>query len=287
MPSLPQPALRCPCGAGRFDRVFAYDAPPAGERRFAASVAGPYRRELTRCEVCGHFLSVHRMDLSALYAGDYVGGTYRDQAGIRAAFERIVALDPSESDNAGRAARVLEFAGARPGGSDGSPVPSTLLDVGSGLGVFPHAMKAAGWQCTALDRDPRLVKHLADIVGVEAVLSDFMAFDDARRFDLVSFNKVLEHVPDPVAMLAKSRDHLRGNGFVYLELPDGEAAVREGPEREEFFIEHLHVFSAASAALLAARAGFALRSLERLQEPSSKYTLRALLSAGAERGGGS
>jgi hypothetical protein len=60
-------------------------------------------------------------------------------------------------------------------------------------------------------------------------------------------------------------------------VPDGEAAVHEGPGREEFFIEHHHIFSAVSLALLAARAGFNVQVIERLREPSRKYTLRAFL----------
>ena len=69
------------------------------------------------------------------------------------------------------------------------------------------------------------------------------------------------------------------HGFVYIELPDGEAAAREeGFGREEFFVEHFHVFSVASIARLAEHAGFEARVIERLREPSSKYTLRAFLT---------
>ena len=59
-------------------------------------------------------------------------------------------------------------------------------------------------------------------------------------------------------MLARARDFVAHGGVVYVEVPDGEAAAEEGAAREEFFVEHLHVFSAASLALLADRAGFAL-----------------------------
>jgi hypothetical protein len=61
-------------------------------------------------------------------------------------------------------------------------------------------------------------------------------------------------------------------------VPDGEAAAADGPGREEFFIEHWHAYSASSLALTAERAGFRLEELERLREPSTKFTLRAFLS---------
>jgi hypothetical protein len=137
-------------------------------------------------------------------------------------------------------------------------------------------MRDAGWDVTALDPDPRAVEHLREHVGVGAVLGDFMTADAGGRFDLVTFNKVLEHVEDPVAMLARAATL---TDLVYLELPDAEGAGADGPEREEFFIEHLHVFSMASLCLLATRAGFRVRSAVRLREPSTKYTLAALLKA--------
>ena len=50
---------------------------------------------------------------------------------------------------------------------------------------------------------------------------------------------------------------------------------------EEFFVEHLHVFSFVSIAMLADRVGFQPIKVERLQEPSTKFTLRAFLARAA------
>ena len=99
--------------------------------------------------------------------------------------------------------------------------------------------------------------------------------------DAITFNKVLEHVEDPVAMLAAARPLLAAGGFVYVEVPDAEGAAAHGPGREEFFIEHHHVFSAASTAMMAARAGLATLAVERLREPSGKFTLRAFFELAA------
>ncbi len=270
------PPLHCPCDGQSFSSVFTYNAPPEGEIRFEFSVSGQYRRTVLRCKLCGHFVSIHEMDDSVLYTGDYISANYQDQEGVRQTFERIISLDPSQSDNVGRVRRILDFAATHMPIANRDRPPS-VLDVGSGLGVFPYKMKEAGWDCTALDPDIRAVKHVQEVVGVRAIQGDFMTTQDIGRFDVVTFNKVLEHVEDPVAMLAKSANHLHKDGFVYVEVPDGEAAVVDGPGREEFFIDHLHIFSAASLALLVTRSGFELVSIERLREPSSKYTLRAFM----------
>lgn len=268
--------VHCMCGADRFTTVHMYFDPPKGEVPPLRTAAGTYRREIFECRLCGHFISTHDMGGGAFYDGEYVNATYGDLEGIRRHFERVIALPAGRSDNAGRVRRVDAFARlhVRPSG----PAPS-VLDVGSGLCVFLHGMKAAGWEGTALDPDERAARHARDQVGVSAIAADFLAAEDLGQYDLVTFNKVIEHVKDPVAMLRRAARCVAPGGLVYVELPDGEAARAdaEGFGREEFFIEHYHVFSAASAALLAARAGFEALELERLREPSSKYTIRIFL----------
>lgn len=269
----PGARLRCLCGSERFATAFVYEKPPAGEVKFVSDT-DTYRRELLRCETCGHFRSIHFMADKVEYTGGYVDATYGDLDGIRRSFERIVGLPLDRSDNAGRVGRILDFAASHLPGRSSDP---SILDVGSGLCVFLHGMKAAGWRCTALDPDPRAVRHARETVGVDAVCRDFMTATDLGQHDVVSFNKVLEHVADPVAMLARSAALVSPGGFVYVELPDGEAAIGDGPGREEFFIDHPHVFSAASLAILCARAGFQIISSERLREPSTKFTLWAFI----------
>jgi 2-polyprenyl-3-methyl-5-hydroxy-6-metoxy-1,4-benzoquinol methylase len=262
---------RCPLCDGPAPVVHVYEARPEGETVFDLG-GRPYRRELRRCERCAHLTSHTDLDLSALYAGDYMDATYTGDRLART-YERIMGLPPEASDNVARVTRIVERLGAR----------GRLLDVGSGLGVFPARMKEVGWDCTALDPDPRAVAWARDHIGVAAVQADFLADDPPPGpFDLVTLNKVLEHVADPVAMLGRARGLLGSGGALYVELPDGEAAIAdEGFGREEVFIEHLHAFSAASMALLAHHAGLRVEHLARLREPSTKFTLYAFLSDAA------
>lgn len=254
--------LRCPCDGAHLAQAWRFEEPPAGETRFASD--RPYLRIVERCGLCGHFVSRH--ELGDIYGGVYVDATYGDR--LRETYERILALPAESSDNAGRVERVRRFANGRSG---------TILDVGSGLCVFLARMKEAGWSCTALDPDPRAAAHAREVVGVRAIAGDYLSADGLGRFDAVTFNKVLEHVEDPVELLARSAEHVAAGGFVYVEVPDGETAAAELATREEFFVEHLHVFSAGSLALLAGRAGYEVVELERLREPSGKHTLRAFL----------
>ena len=272
----PMPPLECDCRAERFERVHLYEAAPAGEVRFPFS-AGAYRRTIERCAACGHYVTRHAMDTSGLYGGAYVEATYGGVEGLRRNFERINALPEDRSDNAARVKRILGYASRRFERLGRAP---RILDIGSGLCVFLHRMKAAGWDATALDPDERACEHARRTVGVRAVHADFMLGGDFGRYDAIALNKVLEHVPEPVAMLRKARQCLEPGGFVYLELPDAEGARAEGFGREEFFIEHLHIFTQGSLGLLVERAGLRLDAAERLREPSSKFTLRAFAVPG-------
>jgi 2-polyprenyl-3-methyl-5-hydroxy-6-metoxy-1,4-benzoquinol methylase len=267
--------MKCYFCEGSLSTAFSYHEPPYGETCFSFSDEN-YSREVLKCDRCGHFMSMHEMDDSALYEQDYVSATYGGDRFLKI-FEKIIALDESESDNVGRCKRLIEFAEKQKVYNLGKSKSPTILDVGSGLCVFLYEMRKRGWTGTALDPDPRAIAHAQDIVNVDAVCGDFFECDNIGMFDVVTFNKVLEHVRDPIAMLSKSKDYLDEGGFVYIELPDGEAAAIEGAGREEFFVEHHHIFSPASIALLAMLSGLSVASIERLQEPSNKYTLRAFL----------
>lgn len=276
MPTIP-PTLRCDCHATDRELAFRYTERPARETVFPLN--GPYDREYRRCSQCGHFFTSHQMDLSGLYDSAYLDATYGDTQRLRAAYNRILALTEGQSDNRGRVRRINEFflTYRAEGGS------RKLLDIGAGLGVFCQAMSAVGWTCVAFEADRRFADHIDAVVGIETLVGDFVGYsvEVLGLFDLVALNKVLEHVEDPIAMLTKAGGLLVQRGVVYLEVPDGDAAMAFGLEREEFFIEHLHVFSPASVAAMIARAGLSLLRLDRLHEPSDKYTLAAFAAPAA------
>ncbi len=272
-------SLTCLCGNSGLLLIHTYHSPPPPENKYQFSSGDNYHRELYQCENCGHYQSVHNMDASSLYAGDYVDATYGDGQGLKNTFERIIALPPEKSDNQGRVKRIIQYAESFFPAEKFTGSPPAILDVGSGLCVFLHLMKKAGWDCTALDTDERQISHARDVAGVNAIYGSFADIGQLRHYDLITFNKVLEHFKDPITMLGRSRQLLADHGFVYIELPDGETAMRnDGPKREEFTIDHYHIFGAASVAVLCGKAGFSLQRLERLQEPSGKYTLWACLT---------
>ena len=78
-------------------------------------------------------------------------------------------------------------------------------------------------------------------------------------------------------MLSKVNQFLSKKSIVYIEVPDGSEASKFGKEREEFTIDHIHVFSLKSLSLMAKKAQFKVLKIKKIKEPSTKYTLFAFL----------
>lgn len=264
------------CGSADYRLVHQYTKPPVLETTFESASKQAYLRDLFSCTGCGHFYSHHEMSMSDLYGGEYADSNYPGDK-LRETFERIIALPSDKSDNAARVSRICTYAEPRLASAG---LQNSIIDIGSGLAVFPWGMKQESWEVSALDPDPRQARHARDIVGVDCLEGDFMKVDPPKRYSVVTFNKVLEHVDDPIGMLVRTKEFLSPGGLCYVELPDGEAAIHDetGPEREEFLIDHPHVFSAASMALLAMKAGFRVDELRRIREPSTKYTMYMFVS---------
>lgn len=114
------------------------------------------------------------------------------------------------------------------------PAQRTLLDVGSGPGMFLlHGVERGGWTVGGLEPSSQAAAHSRG-----AGLDVTQAFLDATtaaalgRFDVVHLNEVLEHVPDPRDLLRVIDGLLNPGGLVALMVPNDyspfQAALRAG-----------------------------------------------------------
>lgn len=254
---------RCICGSYVFDKKHTYNHRPEGETDFNIK---NYYRELWQCNKCNHFILIHNYDMESLYESDYVSQTYKRD--IKVIFDKIINLPAEKSDNYHRVKNIKNYLLSE-------DKPKSVLDVGSGLCVFLYLLQAeTDWNCYALDPDELQAEH-AKSLKINAVCSDFKSFDSkGKKFNLITFNKVLEHIKDPISFLLKAKDLLEEDGVIYIELPDGETAYFDSVQREEFFMEHYHAFSLESMLVMARISDLKVMNLERVVEPSGKYTLR-------------
>ncbi|WPP50489.1 class I SAM-dependent methyltransferase [Catalinimonas niigatensis] len=234
-----------------------------------------YDRVITQCLHCTVYTNQHDLLSSAMYEGDYNASIALGD--IRERYDKVMNLAPEKSDNRQRVKRITDFLLSK----NLALKDCDVLDVGSGTCVFLGALQEAGPRCACVDPDPKAIAHAKEYVGIPlAHCGTLENFPTDNTFDLITFNKVLEHVKDPVSMLQESGRLLKKDGFVYVELPEGGRADQQGiaAERQEFFVEHYTVFNETSFHELAHRAGFEAHQLNIITEPSGKLTIYGFLS---------
>jgi len=96
-----------------------------------------------------------------------------------------------------------------------------LLDIGAGRGEMLKAANARGWAAIGLEPSRDFAKCARQYSGaevVEARLEDRPFEKDS--FDAVILGAVLEHVFNPVALLAEINRTLRSGGILWLDVPN-------------------------------------------------------------------
>jgi 2-polyprenyl-6-hydroxyphenyl methylase/3-demethylubiquinone-9 3-methyltransferase len=100
---------------------------------------------------------------------------------------------------------------------------SRVLDVGCGGGLLSEALARRGAQVTAIDLAPELIK-MARLHGTESALEldyrlqsvEDLAGEQPGSFDAVTCMEMLEHVPQPAAIIQACAQLLKPGGQLFL-----------------------------------------------------------------------
>ena len=176
------------CKPNRFRMLFDYKTKPKKEKDF--NIEGKYHRSFYQCDLCNHICAYHGFKTNNLYDEDYLNLTYKDMSGISKRFNQIISLPISKSDNKNRAQRVDKFLGKK----------FNILDVGCGTGVFLYEMKKKGHNVKGLDLDKRYANFLLG-KKIKVFVKELNKITTKKKFNLITFNKVLEHIQDPLQQL--------------------------------------------------------------------------------------
>ena len=182
---------RCPfCGG---------DAAPAFSTTDRNRGISAVRFEYRRCRSCGsHFLANVPDDLGRYYPEDYYG--FPSRAEIDAA---VSAELPK-----------LRQLGIEPGGQ--------LIEIGPGTGQFSRAARNAGFDVTAIEMDARCCEYLERVVGVRAICSSLpeQALTQLEPARAIALWHVLEHLPNPAAVLEAAAARLQPGGVLAIATPN-------------------------------------------------------------------
>jgi 2-polyprenyl-3-methyl-5-hydroxy-6-metoxy-1,4-benzoquinol methylase len=141
--------------------------------------------------------------------------------------------------------------------------PGHILDVGCGDGWFLFRMYRQGWSVTGLDFDLNAIetaKEKYGKYGFELLQTDLIGahFPD-NSFDAVTMNHVIEHVADPIALLAEVKRILKPGGRLVSITPNvqswGHSLFRECWRGLEI-PRHLQILSLPALTNCARRAAF-------------------------------
>ncbi|WP_172806282.1 class I SAM-dependent methyltransferase [Aeromicrobium choanae] len=96
--------------------------------------------------------------------------------------------------------------------------PARLLDVGSAHGWFLRAASERGFDAEGVEPDEAVAAR-SDAGRVRVGFFPGALAED-EQFDAITYNDVLEHLPDVDAMVAASVRHLRPGGLLSINIPD-------------------------------------------------------------------
>ncbi len=111
-----------------------------------------------------------------------------------------------------RRARLIKRLGIAPG---------SVLDVGCGNGKFLHAMQGNGWTIAGIEPSESGARRAKADYDLDVISDDVLSVDlPSESFDLITMWHVLEHVPDPIAMVRHISRWLKPDGRLLIAVPN-------------------------------------------------------------------
>jgi 2-polyprenyl-3-methyl-5-hydroxy-6-metoxy-1,4-benzoquinol methylase len=140
------------------------------------------------------------------------------------------------------------------------------LDVGCATGDFMELCQSRGTRSLGIELGAAAVERCRE-KGLDAIRGDLVEHDfGGETFDVITYNGVLEHVPDPRAHLAKCKTLLKSTGsLVLLGIPNLDSAGFRLAKERWIGLDvprHIHQFSRKTLERLLEATGFVVTSVE-------------------------
>jgi SAM-dependent methyltransferase len=154
-----------------------------------------------------------------------------------------------------------------------------LLDVGCATGLFLEVARDAGWRVEGIDISEYALARARERGFAVSRGTLPSATLESGGYDVVTLWDVIEHVPDPAAVIAECHRLLRPGGVLAMSTPDAGSPPAKWLKGRwlgfRSIDEHLYFFSRASMRALLARGGF---RVERFQSVGKDLSLPRLIA---------
>lgn len=170
------------------------------------------------------------------------------------------------------------------------PPGGKVLDVGCAAGYFLRVMRDAGYETYGVELSSAIAQHAIDELGADRIFVGTLAEAAgapgfaANSFDLITFWDVIEHVPDPQALLRQAASMLKPDGALIIETQnvDSRFASLLGRRWHHFkHEEHIYHFSPSTMPRLLAQGGF--RVAKMTSDYGGKYVSLGFIAERAAR----
>ncbi|HVM91125.1 MAG TPA: class I SAM-dependent methyltransferase [Verrucomicrobiae bacterium] len=226
--------------------------------------------DLYRCPTCALVFVFPVVPIETLRTD-----VYSKKSGFQA--NRAVALDSVEINR--RPREVLDYLRRTAPGA-------TLLDVGTGNGFFIHWAKQHGFDAHGVELNDRLAES-AKAQGLDVFNGTLQEAPDTMcDYDVIFMGEVIEHVPDPRALVTDAKKRLKPGGRLVITTPNLDCLWSTSTFKlfQWFGIPwssctppwHLYQFSSANLDRLLAEQGFKVEKEWYLPQPPLKYELGSL-----------
>jgi len=140
-----------------------------------------------------------------------------------------------------------------------------VLDFGCGAAGFVRKAQSLATEVVGVELESRVREYWGDSIALHGGLEDV-----GRSYDLITAFHVVEHLPDPRAMLRELATRLKDRGRLVIEVPSSEDALltlyeNDAFQRFNYWSQHLFLFNAETLRRLATQAGLRVISIQQFQ----------------------
>jgi len=193
-------------------------------------------RDWIRCMQCGHYQQDRNYPLAKLekiYEDGYRSFEFRHET-IQQAYNKVVEIPDNE--NSQRCEWFIDNIGK----------VKTILDFGSGLGLFPEFLANRRYDITCVE----INKHSKEFIEYSLKIPCYKSMP-ASRFDVITLVHVLEHIENPVEFLT-----LLNTDKIFVEVPDAVEFELLDKNHDDFNSCHCHFFTRNSLEALLKMSGY-------------------------------
>ena len=149
---------------------------------------------------------------------------------------------------------------------DAVPPPASLLEIGTGYGLFLSAAQDAGYKTRGVELSRTAATHARDARGLDVFCGQLADAPDGDPAAAVCFWDTLEHVPNPLAFLAEVRRRLDPDGTFACSVPYVSSLPARLLGRRWWTLkpeQHIWHFTPRTLRAVAARAGLEVTQVYR------------------------